>query len=513
MFIIAIGFVIAIVILVIAIAAKPLLLNIGGGDITMSSAREEESSIAICREPIRSMVAHLIAQPVPKTITRFSEIPFKSQYQSLKYPPRSIHVGQLKLFLSEVQFLTECLPSIEKSSQIYVVYAGSGPGHTRKMLANMFPAIKFILIDPQEHDIRGSSPTDSLYFRLSNEVEFRSREVPVAHHDHGSIVISKRAKILPLSQEEKLSPDEIARMIIAEKSFTFYIIEDLFTDELATAFKLQLPRDATILFISDIRTNLTLPPDSHSRFANEDEDSPSDLDILLNNAWQHIWIHIMQPAFSMLKFRTPYMNPRDLRVISENKKNPLTTSTVKAYKERFDVDMLEQYENGHYYFVANDHINLQSFAGQSSSEVRLIVTRENLSRGLVEYIVKEHEDRLFSYNLMRDVCFVQRNESLFGRVPGLDGCLDCDLAIHILSQYCDLHMRSTATMTPVMLLQEVLTMIGRSISIQFHGKMRTPFVSIEDLCRDIIARESHTHAHRALFPGDTHRARRERAKK
>jgi hypothetical protein len=57
----------------------------------------------------------------------------------------SFHWGQLKLLLSEIEFLT---PYWGKKSY-HVIYAGASPGVHVPILAEMFPYFDFILIDPQ----------------------------------------------------------------------------------------------------------------------------------------------------------------------------------------------------------------------------------------------------------------------------------------------------------------------------------------------------------------------------
>jgi hypothetical protein len=61
-----------------------------------------------------------------------------------------IHWGQLKLMLSEIQFLSE-----HGHFSNTVVYAGASPGTHIKFLSKMFPNHKFILWDPRPFDVEG----------------------------------------------------------------------------------------------------------------------------------------------------------------------------------------------------------------------------------------------------------------------------------------------------------------------------------------------------------------------
>lgn len=510
-------------------------------------------------DPLKPVVQSLIKKSregnIMNPIVHLSDIPDSLPYQSLKHLRRSLHVGQLKLFLSEIQFLTEYV-SPEKSKaavesqiqsaiqaqsglsqvQTYVIYAGSGPGHKDKMLSNLFPNVKFILIDPQEHFIMHSPSDDRLYFRLPHKTAFARETIHIATTSG----LKSREKGIPLRANEQLDPTQITRTILNEPRFTFYIIEDLFTDELAQAFRAISASGHIVLFISDIRTNarsminsqssvkrggqdsiyediaaivgaaeLDQNPDQKSSakpdqksadLFGEDEDeeqSPHDLDILVNGIWQHTWVDILQPTACMLKFRTPFMNPADVQTMSQFIRHPMYSSSIAKYKERFKIDVIDEYKKGRYWFMPNDHINIQAFPGPSSTETRLIATVGNYNR-LVQYNPKEYEDRLFYYNLMREVCYVPKYESNFGFIPGFDGCLDCCLAIEILTRYTT---KYNVQRQPFHLLRDVLQMIGRPIQLGFHGQIYESYADINDLLHNIVSRESAYNVSDIVNPG------------
>lgn len=63
-----------------------------------------------------------------------------------RHIPRNVqHVGQLKLLLSEIEFLTPY-----KNRSTTLIYAGAAPGIHISRLACMFPLVHFILIDPNK---------------------------------------------------------------------------------------------------------------------------------------------------------------------------------------------------------------------------------------------------------------------------------------------------------------------------------------------------------------------------
>jgi hypothetical protein len=73
--------------------------------------------------------------------------------------PKTVeHLGQRKLLLSEIEFLTHNFKEGDT-----VVYAGSAPGTHLPILVDMFPGIKMILYDPNKFDPRARSVTKDIY--------------------------------------------------------------------------------------------------------------------------------------------------------------------------------------------------------------------------------------------------------------------------------------------------------------------------------------------------------------
>lgn len=71
-----------------------------------------------------------------------------------KYKRRScenkttVKFGQLKLLISEIEFICICIDELKTKIDIVCVYAGAAPGIHIPQLARMFPFINFILYDP-----------------------------------------------------------------------------------------------------------------------------------------------------------------------------------------------------------------------------------------------------------------------------------------------------------------------------------------------------------------------------
>lgn len=125
----------------------------------------------------------------------------KLQYDSNFKGDGNTHQGQKKLFLSEVQLLTEYYRSHHKNSDEHptVIYAGASPFHHGPFLHSLFKDVKFILIDPADSGKKA--------FTFGDELK---------DQDH------------------------------------FDIRREFFTDKLAEEFR-DLGKDHPIIFISDIR--------------------------------------------------------------------------------------------------------------------------------------------------------------------------------------------------------------------------------------------------------------------
>ncbi len=90
------------------------------------------------------------------------DIPFKRVL--LKDDPRTVYQssegrlktviwwGQRKLLMSEIEFLLMAPPPLEQ--RCVVIYAGAAPGTHVKILSEMFPEHRFVLVDPADFHVR-----------------------------------------------------------------------------------------------------------------------------------------------------------------------------------------------------------------------------------------------------------------------------------------------------------------------------------------------------------------------
>jgi len=214
----------------------------------------------------------------------------------------------------------------------------------------------------------------------------------------------------------------------------FYIIEDIFTSDHATVFR-NIP--GLILYISDIRTDMA-DFNGQRKTSGTAAKNPADLDILVNNAYQHIWIHALRPAAALLKFRVPFWEPGSIEevrdVVEGSSQIEFYANAFAEYKRLFSVNILDDYVNGRYRWVRAAHFDLQAFPGNESAETRAVIMAADINT--IELIdCKQYEEKMSAYNTLREFVYCAHNEQYFNKMAGLDGCLDCDIAINAFIAY------------------------------------------------------------------------------
>jgi hypothetical protein len=112
-------------------------------------------------------------------VYRHDQIPNRIEYKYLKstlagrydvdYSPSingTYHLGQLKLFMSELMFLSRMIDDGDET----VVYAGAAPGQHISFLAKLFPDAKFELWDPREFKVKRLPNIETHKGFFTNEV-------------------------------------------------------------------------------------------------------------------------------------------------------------------------------------------------------------------------------------------------------------------------------------------------------------------------------------------------------
>ncbi len=242
------------------------------------------------------------------------------KFPQMKYQRRrgefkkTLHWGQLKLMLTEIDFLTQVLNHVsDKTKKIIMVYAGSAPGHHIIYLSELFPMIYFELYDPNEFAIKSND-------KIKTHVQYFT---------------NSDAKYWSESKD-------------------------------------------IIVFCSDIRT-----------------EPATEEAVRENMKMQLEWVNIIKPELSMLKFRLEWN------------------------------DSFTEYLMGDIY--------IQPFAGQTSTETRLIVKK---NAKIIKYDNRKYEEQCFYHN---NVLRKMKYKTLLGELDLtkdlIDNCYDCSSMIVIIQEY------------------------------------------------------------------------------
>lgn len=307
-------------------------------------------------------------------------IPYEEGTRAYK---TSLHIGQRKLFLSELQFLTKHALGSSPRTQT-VVYAGAAPSIHTGLLSSLFPGVKFILVDPAKFAIRGAAPT-FLSHGTDDEIIYKSA------HNHNKIICIGR----------------------------------LFTHEMARAVAKYIP---DCLFISDIRTNIT-----------EGQAPPDSVDILWNMAQQFNWVVAMSPRKAMLKFRHPFYTEAEELFLAKSRESPYAEEFALA--KRNGIDFISNYA-GKVLEYFDGTVYIQAWAGQSSTESRLVTSGMNSPARIRNWgSPDEYEGKFFYYNAIERCYGLHMNENADVSL-GFDYCGDCALENVIWKEYLEAGLRT-----------------------------------------------------------------------
>jgi hypothetical protein len=321
---------------------------------------------------------------------------------SLKYQPDTsknnmgLHIGQRKLLLSEVQFLT-------KHSVKYCIYAGSAPGHKTHFLAQLFPDIKFILIDPNQFDlVLADIPNNE-------KITHRHQKNDDITHIYYEFP-TKSNSYLDNKKINDYSKTDSSKLInfIKKSNHKIFIIEDYMNEKISTI----LNGLGKTVFISDIRSSI--------------KGTPSDFDIIWNTSMVYNWINVLKPEYTMVKFRVPYYNNiENIEEYKEIYKDDFKTS------KKYGTDFIGDYKN-HKFRMSKCDLYIQTWKGPTSTEMRGYISKKNINN-IIEYSVPEIEGKLSYYNKILRMCY-HTNENADKHMHFCN-CNDCAIENVIWSEY------------------------------------------------------------------------------
>lgn len=281
-------------------------------------------------------------------------------------PPNLVHIGQRKLFLSELRFLTDY--AMNDKGRTLVIYIGAAPGQHLSLIRDLFPDVTFFLFDGAKFRISGKTEKADFY-RLDD--------------------------------------------YLIDMKPGLFLFNELFYDYharvLETSFRKYLTDKDRILFISDIRTT------------DPDKDYVQDHNVVMDLALQYHIVRIMSVDMCLLKFRFPFYEDsgdpfyEDSGDILDKVKNSIMLT------ESPEINFAENYRNRRMVYFDGE-IWPQAFQGLKSAETRLVTS----GRKLKDYgEFRNYEEILFGYNIL-----VRPNEHIneFSDLSiGFDHCGDCSI--------------------------------------------------------------------------------------
>lgn len=419
--------------------------------------REKQFNIQALIDTARILNTEFISELIShaETCMEFTQIPRSVKYQTARNVMRSsLHNGQLKLLLSEIQFLTYVMPNY--TDKAYVVYAGSAPSHKLGILITLFPQVTFILVDPNEHlimfptyntehpnmtqydDTGSKNVTGCCYFACAGGNRFGIHGREVDFYTAGGYKKLPRDQVSGTSsnhENAKAPPITEFAEFITKQTHRVYIYEDLFTDSLAQ--ELSKLGGAPVYFISDIRTMA-------------ESGYPDNANIIWNSAMHYNWIKILQPAKFMLKFHPPYPG-EPVNILPY----------MKADIDKCPVDLSPTAIRWEY--LKAEKLFMQAYAPQSSTEARLI------GSGLETQIYDptEYEDRFYYYNMYhRTVGNHKSHTEYIDFGLGIDRCGDCAIMCGIVSAYMRKYTMSSSRDSVLSFVKNTLGSIDRKLITQ-----------------------------------------------
>jgi hypothetical protein len=305
-----------------------------------------------------------------KPVIKFNDIkhtlPYEYEKKSLNM---GLHIGQRKLLLSEIQFLT-------KHDADYCIYVGAAPSNKTHFLSNLFPHIKFILVDPNKFEIHLTDTYKSHRCAPNSDVIHMYHEYPTK-----SFTYKSNKKLSQMTSDY----ENDALNYMKNSSHRIFIWEDYMTMKMADFLK----KLGKTVFISDIRTKLN-------------RKRVDDLDIIWNRSMVHNWISTIQPEMSMVKFRIPYYdNIIDFDKHTKKIKDIYTDDF--NISKKFGIDFRESYDNGEFK-MSKAALFIQPWKGETSGEMRGHIEKKDIFN-IVSYDRKQIEDKLHYYNRIERVMF------------------------------------------------------------------------------------------------------------
>jgi hypothetical protein len=370
----------------------------------------------------------------PAIITYDDITGMRPYFEKSGIPNSHQHIGQRKLFLNELQFITR---QCGLSEPALVIYAGGAPSNKAAFLAELCPNVMFLLVDPNPFVI--FPPTrwnkSSPYGANPN-----NPRTIIAGTDKDGLT---PAKILEGLQPIKQKYDELVRRgrgkdlydVAEDPRERIMLFNTIYTLEHSIALRKVFPTDK-IYFLSDIRTSIN--NDIH----------PEEVDIVWNITQQYIWSATLGAAATMLKWRHPFYRDESVDRMAGFMMDDFKVAAAGLFvdstgaEHRFPpIDFVANFRTKTIQYPTGETY-IQPWCGRTSTETRLVFKRD---APIVTYPTpEEYDGRLFWYNTIgrygprKNLAIPPNPTPKTAREIAdmhIDHCNDCAIESHVWGEY------------------------------------------------------------------------------
>jgi hypothetical protein len=167
--------------------------------------------------------------PIRISASDAPSLPYRRRHGEVK---STLHWGQRKLMLSEIEFLTKY--TTKSLSPYTCVYAGAAPGTHITFLSQLFPLVHFILIDPSEFSIQASD-------QITIRQEFMTKSIAEEYVGLENLLFISDVRSVDYRAVDRSSLEESIQRDMTWQSDWYKIIKPV-----AAMLKFRLPWDESV---------------------------------------------------------------------------------------------------------------------------------------------------------------------------------------------------------------------------------------------------------------------------
>jgi hypothetical protein len=351
-----------------------------------------------------------------------------------RIPKLGHHHGQKKLFLNEIQFLSNLTyePDV-------VIYAGAAEGNKNYLIWRMFRRFKYVLIDPAPFRIFLDSGKphydekndDMVYLCFGTFGRFRKSDDNPKDYAHINMFDYTTGEVFTGDMErvKKISAGfasdlgkyiDVVEKFVLESKYKMFIINGYLTSDMSKHLGV-----FNSCFISDIRTAIS----------GELGNNVGEGDIVWNSVQTVNWLNNMKPKESMLKLRLPWSSDSIMEAVDKFVELPYVKSDIDECREMWGIDFVENLRKNTYIYFDGD-ILVQPFAPKGSTETRLVVKMEDGVFAYKDLSGIGYDKKLQYFNAIERSFSVFENPNADFSL-GFDYCADCSLENLIFEKYVE----------------------------------------------------------------------------